>query len=288
MNLRYHSVKVLSRQRIFETFISSGFYIALSAGLFIGYFLVSGFLNAIDSNGFNPSLNPVYDLLVRSIAGTFGNIFVVKLFAEGPFIFALHLSFVPVILYLITNTISKFGFEKNVGALELISYGPADMTSSFIGFYVKDLFYIMVSLSIFVLYFLLLSKVNNLLLGPGFYFSVTMLLFLSTAIISYGILFTIITGSAGSGLALFTGVFIVFSFIQIGTYTIVSNYVRTLSSFFSWIIKWFSPIFYWATGLISIDYSLALFLICLSCLSVLSLILLFLSHYMIQNRGMKK
>ena len=288
MNLRYHSGKVLTKQRVFETFISPGFYIALTTGLLIGYFLVSGFLNAIDSNGFNPTLNPVYDLIVRSIAGTFGNIFVVKLFAEGPFIFALHMSFAPMIIFLIINTISKFGFEKNAGALELISYGPADVTSSFIGFFVKDLFYSIVSLSIYIIYFLLLSRFNNLLLGPGFYFSVVMLLFLSAAIFAYGILLTIITGSNGSGIALFTGVFFFFSFIQIGAYTIINNYVRTLASAISWIIKWISPIYYWGTGLVSIDYSPGLYLICLLCLSVLSLILLFISHFVIQKKGVIK
>lgn len=288
MNLRYHSGKVLTKQRVFETFISPGYYIALTAGLLIGYFLVSGFLSTIDSNGFNPTLNPVYDLIVRSISGTFGTIFVVKLFAEGPFIVALHMSFAPVIIFLTINTISKFEFEKNAGALELISYGPADVTSSFTGFFLKDIFYSIVSLSIYILYFLLLSKVNNLLLGPGFYFSVLMLLFLSAAIFAYGILITIISGDNGSGLALFTGVFFFFTFTQIGTYTIINNYVRSLASAFSWIVKWISPIFYWVTGLVSVEYSLGLFFICLLCLSVLSLSLLFISHFIMQNRGVIK
>jgi len=288
MNLRYYSGKVLTKQRVFETFISPGYYIALTAGLLIGYFIVSGFLNTIDSSGFNPALNPFYGLIVRSIAGTFGNIFVIKLFSEGPFIFALHMSFAPVVIFLVVNTISKFGFEKNAGALQLISYGPADVTSSFTGFFIKDLFYSIVSLSIYIVYFLLLSKVYNLLLGPGFYFSVIVLLFLSAAIFAYGIFFTIITGSSGSGLPLFIAVFFFFGLIQIGTYTIINKYVQTLASVFSWVTKWISPIFYWAIGLVSIDYSPGLFFICLLCLSVLSLILLFLSHFMMQKRGVIK
>ena len=41
--MRIAAARVIARRRLLETFISPGFYIALTIGLLLGYFLVAGF-----------------------------------------------------------------------------------------------------------------------------------------------------------------------------------------------------------------------------------------------------
>ena len=77
---RAHAARVITKRRLFETLISPGYYLALVVGLFLGFFLVTGFVNSIDSSGFNYQLNPVYDLIGRSFEGAFGKTFVEQLF----------------------------------------------------------------------------------------------------------------------------------------------------------------------------------------------------------------
>ena len=111
---------------------------------------------------------------------------------------------------------------------------------------------------------------------------------LSSAIFAYGIFFAVLMQSSSSGIASFTGAIIFLVIIQFGEYTILSKYVTSLASVFSWIIKWISPLFYWLTGLVSAEYNMGLFFICIFCLSVLSFILLLISHYIMKYRGIRR
>ena len=80
MQLRIHSTLVLAKRRIFEVLIRPGYYIALCIGLIMGYILISGFVNSIDSSGFNFEMNPLYDLIVRILHGAFGAAFLETFF----------------------------------------------------------------------------------------------------------------------------------------------------------------------------------------------------------------
>ena len=53
-----YASKEIAKRYIFETFITPGFYISLSIGAFLGFMVVRGFTFSIDSNGFNPALDP--------------------------------------------------------------------------------------------------------------------------------------------------------------------------------------------------------------------------------------
>ena len=150
MKRRLRAALVIARRQAFETLLSPGLYVTLALGLLLGFFLVSGFAASIDSAGFNPTLNPVYDMLGRSLAGAFGSAFVEKLFAEGPFLFALLVSFFPVFLFLSISSVFRFGQEKNAGALELLAYGPADGTSYIVASFLKDIAFTAASLALIV------------------------------------------------------------------------------------------------------------------------------------------
>ncbi len=288
MNYRINATRAIAKRKIFETLISPGFYIAISIGLLLGYFLINGFVSSIDSSGLNYSLNSVYELIARFLSGTFGQTFVVKLFSEGPFLFALYVSFIPFLFYLAISSVFKFGFEKKVGAIELIAYGPADGTAYVLASFVKDFFFTIVYLVILLVFFFISALINNLVLGPMFFYSLLLIIFLSIAFYAYGIIASILTDNAASGIALFLGIALFFIIVKMGSFAIVSGYVVSLSNVFAWIVKWFSPLFYWSLGLSAIGYGNAgLYFVSMLLNIVLTGALLVISHFVLKVRGVR-
>ena len=246
MSPRLRATAVIARRRILETVISPGWYVAQTIGLLLAYLLVAGFVRAIDSSGFDYTLAPAYDLIGRSLAGAFGSTFVSKLFAEGPFLFTLYVGFLPVLLYLAVSSVFRFGLEKKVGALELLTYGPA------------------------------------------FFSSLVILFFLCIAIYGYGILAASLTDNSASAIALFLGLILVFSIVMIGSFTVVSGYVRNLASVFAWVIQWISPLFYWDLALRFAEVgNWGLYALGALLLLVLAAAVLALSHLTMKVRGVR-
>ncbi len=288
MNHSLHASSVIAKRNIFETAITPGFYIALSLGSLLGFFAVRGFTLSIDSNGFNPTLNPIYDMVARFLVGLFGEAFFIEVFAEGPFTFALYISFLPVLLYLTISSVVRSSLEKNVGALELILYGPADTRSYLLGSLLKDIVFTAVSLLFLTVTFACTALANNPVLGPEFTTSVFVLFFSTMTICSYALLSTSITSSGSSAVALFIVIMAVFLFIQAGSYVIISTYVRNLSSIISWLLRWISPFYY--SGLcmqLLSDGRLILLILLLLVFPVLSALLLIVSAAVMNKRGVR-
>jgi hypothetical protein len=288
MNYRAHATAVLARRRILETVIGPGFYVAQAIGLVPAYLLVAGFVRAIDSSGFDYQLNTAYELIGRSLVGAFGATFVEKLFSEGPFLFTLYIAFLPVLLYLAVSSVFRFGLEKKVGALELLTYGPADSTSYFLAALIKDIILTAVYLVELLVFLLITGLLNNLNLGPSFSYSLLILFFLAIAIYAYGILASSLTDNSASAVAVFLGCFLFFIVIMMGSFTIVSGYVRNLSSVFSWIIKWISPIYYWDLSLRFAEVgNWGVYFLGMLLLLVLSTLVLLISHLIMKARGVR-
>ena len=288
MSPRLRATAVIARRRILETVISPGWYVAVTIGLLLAYLLVAGFVRAIDSSGFAFTLDPAYDLIGRSLAGAFGTTFVSKLFAEGPFLFTLYVGFLPVLLYLAVSSVFRFGLEKKVGALELLTYGPADATAYFLAALVKDLLLTLISLVVLLLFLLVTAGLNNLVLGPAFFSSLVILFFLCIAIYGYGILAASLTDNSASAIALFLGLILVFSIVMIGSFTVVSGYVRNLASVFAWGIQWVSPLFYWNLALRFAEVgNWGLYALGALLLLVLAAAVLALSHLTMKVRGVR-
>jgi len=286
MKDRAHAVAVIAKRRIYETFISPGFYVTLALGLLLGYLLIRGFVRAIDSSGFNYTLNPLYDLIGRGLSGAFGATFLDKLFAEGPFLFALYLSFLPSFLYLALSSVFRFGLERKVGAVELVVFGPADGTSYLIAGFVKDLLLTLLVLAAQLAFFFLAAAINNLVLGPMFFTSLVMIFFLAMAVYAYGLLTSVLTDNASSSIALFLCLLIFFAIIMMGAFTIVSGYVRDLVAVLAWLIQWISPLYYWGMSLAAVEYGNGgLFFLSLLFSILLSLALLLASHVTLKIRG---
>jgi hypothetical protein len=288
MSQRAHATNVLAKRRILETLISPGFYVAQTIGLVLAYLLVIGFIRSIDSSGFNYALNPAYELIGRSLVGAFGETFVEKLFSEGPFLFTLYVAFLPVLLYLAVSSVFRFGLEKKVGALELLTYGPADGSAYFLAALIKDILMTAIYLVVLLVFLLITGLLNNLILGPSFYYSLIILLFLSAAIYAYGIFASTLTDNSASAIAVFLGLILFFIIIMMGSFTVVSGYVRNLASVFAWIIKWISPLFYWNLALRVVAVgNWGVYLLGIGLLLVLTAAILFISHLTIKARGVR-
>jgi ABC-type multidrug transport system permease subunit len=288
MNQRAHATSVLARRRILETLISPGFYVAQTIGLLLAYLLVAGFVRAIDSSGFDYQLNPAYELIGRSLVGAFGATFVEKLFSEGPFLFILYIAFLPVLLYLAVSSVFRIGLEKKVGAMELLAYGPADGTSYFLASLIKDILMTAIYLVLLYLFLLIAALLNNLILGPSFYYSLIVLFFLSIAVYAYGAFASSLTDNSASAIAVFLGLVLFFFIIMMGSFTIVSGYVRNLSSMLAWIIKWISPLFYLDLALRYIQVgNWGMYLVGNLLLLVLAAVVLLITHVTINARGVR-
>jgi hypothetical protein len=73
-----------------------------------------------------------------------------------------------------------------------------------------------------------------------------------------------------------------------GSFTIVSSYVRSLAGVFSWIVQWVSPFFYWDLALSAIGTgNPGLFVLSLALLSVLTAAILALSHIVLRIKGVR-
>lgn len=147
-------------------------------------------------------------------------------FSEGPFIFSFLISFAPVSIYLAMSSVFRFGLEKNVGAIELLTYGPMDGTTYFLAFMVKDALLTVIYSSILTIFFLLAAAVYNLFLGPMYFVFILMFFFLTLSLYSYGIFASVLMDNPASSIILFSAIFIFFTLIQIGSFTITHGYIR--------------------------------------------------------------
>jgi len=288
MNYRLHATRVIARRRLQELAISPGLYVAAAVGFLLAYFLVSGFVRAVDSSGFDYRLQPVYDLIGRSLEGAFGAVVVQKLFAEGPFQLVLYVAFVPVLLFLAASSVFRFGLERKVGAVELMSFGPADGTSYFLAFMIKDLVGTLLYLAALTGLLAVAASLHNLVLGPTFFYTLALLPFVSFAVYAWGIFASTLTDNSASALAVFLALMVFFLIVFLGSFTIASGYVANLSTVFAWVVQWISPLYYWDQGLRAVEVARwGMFLLDLALLLAAGAVVLVASHFVLKARGVR-
>ncbi len=239
-----HITGILAKLNIKEAFLSPGYAIAATISTLVGYLVIIGFVGAIDSQGFNPMISPLFGNLVSALSGLFGTVMVARLFSQGPLLVALYAASIPMIAYCISSSLVKYNLEKDVGAIELIMFGPTGHMSYSTALLIKDFFCIALYLVFLTGFFLITATLNNLLLGPAFGWSLLMLLFLSLAIGSYARLCSALADSGAGALFLFYGLLLFFAFIYLGSFTVVSEYLRTFSEIISLIVQWVSPFYF--------------------------------------------
>ena len=244
MRDRMHAAGVVARTQLMESMLAPGLYVALSAGLIIGWLLCADFARAVDSSGFDPRLSGFWAVAVRTLSGVFGPVFVERLLTEGPFLAILAASFTPVFLVLAVGSVVRFGLEKNAGAIELIVYGPADGTAYFVGSFIKDAVLSACALGLLTLYFLVLSAAWNLVVGPMFLTALPVVFLLSLAIFAFGILCSVAAGHTAAALALFLGIGTLFTTMTVGSLSAAGTPVRAAAETVSSVFQWFSPLYY--------------------------------------------
>jgi len=244
MRERLHATAVIARTQAAELLLSPGPYAALAAGLAIGWVLCSGFARAIDSSGFNPRLDPVWDILTRAFSGAFGPVFVERMLAEGPFLLILAVSSAPLLLLLVIGSVVRFGMDKASGALELIVSGPADGTSCFLGSFLKDAVAAAAGLAVIALYCVMLAAARNLSVGPMALAAIPVILSAALSISAIGLFCSILLANAGGALALFTTVCLLFLGTLAGSIGASGSSFRAGAQIASRVIQWLSPFYY--------------------------------------------
>jgi hypothetical protein len=286
MRERLRASFVIAKRQVQEGLLSPGLYVTLALGLVLGWFLVRSFASSIDSSGFNPTLNPVSDVCARLFAGAFGVAFVGKLFAEGPFLLALVVSFLPVFLYLCISLVFRFGQERSAGAVELLSYGPADGTSYLAAAFITNAAFAALALVVVTGFLALTAALGGMATGRMFLLSAPLLFFLCLSVFSFGILCSVLGMHPSSALAFFLGIMVTFFLVLAGAYSTTD--VRTVSSVAAAVLQWFSPLYYLSLSLQAAQGGHAAgFLAGAALLVVLAAVLLVLSHFAMRRRGVR-
>ncbi len=288
MSERMHATRILARRRIQETVIGPGLYLAMTVGLILAAALIVGFVRAVDSSGLNFESSPMYDLIARSLAGAFGVTMVDRIFAEGPYLLALYAASAPVLLFLAIGSVFRIGLERKIGAMELIAYGPADGTSSILAAFCKDVVLITGYLVVLVAFFGLTAALYNLVLGPAFLTALVAIPVLAFSVFAYGVFASTLTDNSASAIGVFLGIMLLFGGIVLGSFTVVTGYVRTLSTALSAIVQWVSPLFYWTLAIESGEVGNTVgFVGSLLAQLALAVIVLAAAHFTIRTRGVR-
>lgn len=289
MKQRIQAAKTISVRMLFEMFIHPWFYIFLTLALFSGFTTIFMFLQSIGSSGvIHVNLKELNNPYITILLQSFGSTFLENIFREGPFFFALCYSISPVFLYLSMSSAFKFGYEKNIGAIELISYGPADGTSCFIAYLFKNIFTTFIVFVLLYLFFGLTALLTNLAFGYTFFYAFFLLFFFLIAMYCYVIFSSVISDGPGSAVSFTIIIYIVFFSLQIGTFQILQKDVRQLSMLVSVVLQWISPVFYWYKGMESVEYgNITGYFLNLLFLLILSFLLLTASHFILKKRGVQ-
>jgi hypothetical protein len=186
------------------------------------------------------------------------------------------------------SSVFKFGLEKNVGAVELVAYGPADGTSYLIASSIKDLLLTLAAIVVQLAFLAAAAALYNYVAGPGLFAAALVAFFLSLALSAYGSLASMLATNASSALALFLGIVAFFLVVLFGSFAIVGEYVRSLSTVLAYAVQWISPFFY---GNLSLRAGAAGdpvgFIGGLALLAVLSVAVLAASHFIVRARGVR-
>ena len=132
-------------------------------------------------------------------------------------------------------------------------YGPADETACLLSFAVRNMLYTVLFGAVLLLFFSLAALLSNMALGASFFYGLLMALLLSLTVFAYGTLASALAGNGSAGTALLAGVVVFFVLIQMGSFTIQTGYVRSLSTVLASVVKWVSPVYHWSQGLSSIS-----------------------------------
>lgn len=238
------NVAILTKLHAKETFLNPSYYIAMTISSLLGYLPIRSFIQSIGPQGFNPSQTPLFANITQALERLFSAVMVEKLFAEGPFLFAAYCAVIPMLLYVLISSIITYHQHKDQGVVELLRYGPMQSRSYLLSLFVMNIIALFIYCMYLSMLFYLISRFNNLLLGPAFIRSMVTLLLASFVFCAYAALSTVSTNSSIGSISLLLATLAIFLAVQLGTYTIVLQQIHSIASFISLAIRWISPFFY--------------------------------------------
>ncbi|NCB01661.1 MAG: hypothetical protein EOM67_05785 [Spirochaetia bacterium] len=242
--MKGHHIIVMTKVHTKETLLNPSYYIAIVISLILGYLPIRSFLKAIGPQGFMLGNSPLFTNITGAMERLFSTLFVQNLFSEGPFLFALYVAYIPILAYVLISSIVTYHQHSEQSVIELLRCGPFRSSSYIISLFIKDL----ITMGLFAIYliffFFAVSRFNNLLLGPMFVYSLVSLLIVTLLVCAYGKLAMVIPYSTLASLFLFIGIIALFSLLQLGTYSIVSESIQTISSLLSMVVRYLSPFYY--------------------------------------------
>ena len=248
MNFRAHAVSAIGKTRLRETLIQPGFYIAAAVGLLVAFVVQYAFSLSVGSGGFEPSLNRLFEVVGRVLTSTFGETFVDELFADGPYLFALFAAFVPVYLYVVISSLFRSGMEKQVGAMELLTSGPADGTACYLAALVRDVTVTFIYLLALLGAFAAGSLFHNLAITPRVVLGFVQLLFVALLFFAYATFLGSATNGPISALISDIGLTLLFVLIYGAKYAVIGGGVRSVAASVGIVLEWLSPLHYWKLG----------------------------------------
>lgn len=270
MQRRTHAVVAVVRLKLREASLNPGYYIWLAIALAVVYFLARTFVAGVDGAGFvcgGASLHaaatdawatcyersPLYAIVGRAITAAFGVTFADSLLAEGPFQIGLLAAFAPPCVFIALATVLGQGLEKRVGAIELVTYGPADGAAFFIGTLVRDLILVVGTLLIISLFCLAVARGFNLALGSRFLPAALAYLLVAAAFLAFGLVANALVDGPAAATALLGTVGLVSGALFVASYALVGGYVASLSTVIAAAVQWVSPLYYLGLAYVAVS-----------------------------------
>lgn len=271
--LKVRTVWVLAKRELRLTMYGIGIYLAILISLVISATILQNYLEAVGRDR----------LLITA----------------SPFAYPLFIATGVCAVYLALASATSIARERNMQTLELLFYGPVDYVSYIFAKYLKAVLSYMFIIILLVCYFFIASLTSNLGLSFKFLGVLVLSLFLSSCVISFGILMSTLAESVRTSVLLLLGIVGGLIAIQIALEVLMNMgevnlapallYLRNTLSILHAIVKWVSPFYYLDKGMEAVSLgSVAKFAASGIFSTIYSAVFLVLSILALKIKGVRK
>lgn len=270
--LKPNTIWVLAKRELRSTIYGVGIYLAILISLIISSVILQNYLRAVSRDRMLITANPLsYPLFIATTVCA---------------------------IYLALASAISIAREKDMQTLEVLFYGPVDHTSYILSKYLKGLLSYIFIILFLAVYFAVASITSNLGLSVKFPGVLLLSLFLSSCVITFGILVSTLTESVRTSILLFIGIVGGFIAIQVTHGMLIEMessdlsppliYLRNSLSIINTGVKWASPFYYLTEGMEAVSIgSVAKYTSSAVFSIIYSIIALALSIVVITKKGVK-
>lgn len=271
---RLHAVRVTAKREFRSTLYGIGIYATLFLiFLATSYFFVSSSLRTVLDVGIMAFRNPITE----------------------PFFFSVGLA----ATYLGLCSALAISRERDQGTMEVLFYGPVDSVSYILAKYAHQLMAFLIVLVFAVANFYIVSRLTNLGFSSDFAGLVLLSIFLTSCMVSFGILLSVSTRRVMVSVILFLGLVLLFLGFSVAhtvvmAYTVENAppllvYVRVILDQMNAVVQWISPMAYFSRGMAAVFMrDTGQYVMSLLSSAVYSFVLLALSVWIFQRKGVRR